>query len=107
MPPVLQGRHTVIAAETGSGKTFAYLAPLFTRLLALPQPPPTPVAVVLCPNMLLADQVAAAANSLRDASGAPLMRTVALSPSVVRCHVSLVGYARVMSAACAAPLADA
>ncbi len=81
---MLQGRHTVIAAETGSGKTFAYLAPLFSRLLALPQPPPTPVAVVLCPNALLADQVAAAANSLRNAAGEPLMRTVALSPSVVR-----------------------
>ena len=81
---MLQGRHAVIAAETGSGKTFAYLAPLFSRLLALPQPSPTPVAVVLCPNALLADQVAAAANSLRDAAGEPLMRTVALSPSVVR-----------------------
>ncbi len=81
---MLDGRHTIIAAETGSGKTFAYLAPLFTRLLSLPQPPRGPGAVVLCPNAMLAEQVATAANSLCDAAGVPLLRTVALSPTVVR-----------------------
>jgi superfamily II DNA/RNA helicase len=83
---VLRGQHTVIAAETGSGKTFAYLAPLISRLLAATPaagPSRTPLAaVVLCPNAMLAAQVANAANSLCDAAGAPLLRAVALSPSL-------------------------
>ena len=74
----------VIAAETGSGKTYAYLAPLLTRLLQLPQPLPCPAAAVLCPNSVLADQVEAAANALVGDDGAPLLRTVALTADMVR-----------------------
>jgi hypothetical protein len=74
----------VIAAETGSGKTYAYLAPLLTRLLQLPQPLPCPAAAVLCPNTVLADQVEAAANALVGDDGAPLVRTVALTADMVR-----------------------
>ena len=74
----------VIAAETGSGKTYAYLAPLLTRLLQLPQPLPCPAAAVLCPNSVLADQVEAAANALVGDDGEPLVRTVALTADMVR-----------------------
>ena len=74
----------VIAAETGSGKTYAYLAPLVTRLLQLPQPLRCPAAAVLCPNSVLADQVAAAANAMTGDDGAPLLRAAALTADVVR-----------------------
>ena len=34
VPAILSGRNVVLAAETGSGKTIAYLAPVMSRLLA-------------------------------------------------------------------------
>ena len=76
-PPLLAGAHVVIAAETGSGKTFAYLAPLISRLMASQGS-----AAVLCPNGMLALQVAEAANSLTDSAGVPLLRAVALTPDL-------------------------
>lgn len=84
-PPLLAGSNVVIAAETGSGKTFAYLAPLASRLLDLQmaQPPRGPSVLVLCPNSQLAEQVAAAANSLLSADGSPLLPAAALSPARV------------------------
>lgn len=33
MPMILQGRDTVVAAETGSGKTLSYLAPVASLML--------------------------------------------------------------------------
>jgi len=59
IPPVLEGKSSVIAAETGSGKTMAYLAPLMSRLSA-PEgmgARGTPSLVILCPNATLCDQV--------------------------------------------------
>lgn len=74
-PPILQGQDVVLAAETGSGKTYAYLVPLISRLvkrkaLALQATDPLRVgpsgypaqheaALVLCPNSALCDQVTA------------------------------------------------
>eukprot|EP00941_MAST-03F_sp_MAST-3F-sp1_P003407 g3407.t1 len=50
----------VLAAETGSGKTIAYLSPIATDLLESPWRR----ALVLCPNQLLCEQVEASATML-------------------------------------------
>lgn len=74
----------VVAAETGSGKTYAYLAPLIDRLsihdnsanaiadqeLARSQR----VCLVLCPNVLLCEQVVRVANGLCGDDGEPLLK---------------------------------
>lgn len=108
MPPLLAGSDVVLAAETGSGKTLTYLAPLATLLLRGRQPGAPkpaagadsgdagsgdgaegaaavaadrrrPLALVLVPNTALAAQVIAAADALRGADGGPLLRTVTVS----------------------------
>jgi superfamily II DNA/RNA helicase len=73
--PILSGEDVVLAAETGSGKTYAYLVPLISLLLerkaareraprSIDQSPPgSPLraprdgALILCPNAALCDQV--------------------------------------------------
>ena len=81
-PPLLAGRHTVLTAETGGGKTYAYLAPLASALAARGDGgggvrPPS--YCVLVPNAMLAAQVVAAANALKDVvSGERLLPAAAL-----------------------------
>jgi len=80
--PLLASRHAVVAAETGSGKTYAYLAPLASAVLrrrGTPDAPPGggPSAVVLCPNAALCEQVVASARALRHLTAA---RYVAARP---------------------------
>jgi len=75
--PQLAGRHTVLTAETGSGKTYAYLAPLAERLQRAGGPSGA-FAAVLVPNAMLARQVAAAANALRGGGGERLLPAAAL-----------------------------
>ncbi|GBG68599.1 hypothetical protein CBR_g3143 [Chara braunii] len=149
VPQLLKGGDAVVAAETGSGKTHAYVVPLIQRILAdraakgkssgstlllsanntpaKASPAPTqlttsatktkmtnlsphgtahPVAehalaedgskehteelrrrrdyrygfaLVLCPNLLLTQQVASMANSLTDANGRPLIATAIIA----------------------------
>ncbi|KAB1207808.1 DEAD-box ATP-dependent RNA helicase 22 [Morella rubra] len=84
VPAILSGKDVVVAAETGSGKTYAYLAPLIDRLsihdnsantiadqeLARSQR----VCLVLCPNVLLCEQVVRVANGLCGDDGEPLLK---------------------------------
>ncbi|XP_008063930.1 probable ATP-dependent RNA helicase DDX28 [Carlito syrichta] len=74
IPPLLRGRHILCAAETGSGKTYSYLLPLFQRLVGLPSADsrlliPAPRGLVLVPSRELAEQVQAVAQRLGSCLG--------------------------------------
>ncbi|XP_038595773.1 probable ATP-dependent RNA helicase DDX28 [Tachyglossus aculeatus] len=72
IPALLRGRHSLVAAETGSGKTLGYLLPLMQRLLHRPRPSPgatrhavaKPRGLVLVPSRELANQVWAVLEAL-------------------------------------------
>ncbi|KAI3467475.1 hypothetical protein Pfo_024138 [Paulownia fortunei] len=90
IPAILAGADVVVAAETGSGKTHGYLVPLIHRLCStldvsesaldddLKLKKHHHVSVVLCPNVMLCEQVVRMANSLCDGAGEPLLRTAAI-----------------------------
>lgn len=88
VPHILRGQDVIIAAETGSGKTHGYLVPLIHKLGAISAPSEdeiTPDALqnnetilVLCPNVMLCDQVVGMANLLLDQSGKPLLKVAAV-----------------------------
>lgn len=90
IPSILSGRDSIIAAETGSGKTHSYLVPLINKLSdarghsggdsASDQgfTPPHGVSLVLCPNVLLCEQVVRMANGLCDDNGEPLLKVAAV-----------------------------
>ncbi|MCK6482173.1 MAG: DEAD/DEAH box helicase, partial [Planctomycetes bacterium] len=63
IPPVLAGRDVVGSAETGSGKTAAYLLPALSRLLAGTREGQTRM-LVLVPTRELAQQVHAVVTEL-------------------------------------------
>ena len=60
IPPVLAGRDLLGLAQTGTGKTAAFAAPILTRLLADPRRPAPKTArvLVLAPTRELAAQIA-------------------------------------------------
>jgi superfamily II DNA/RNA helicase len=88
IPHILREQDVIIAAETGSGKTHGYLVPLIHKLGAISAPsgdelnPDTlqkhDTILVLCPNVMLCDQVVGMANSLLDQSGKPLLKVAAV-----------------------------
>ena len=55
IPPALAGRDVLATAQTGTGKTAAFLLPVLHRLLALPRG--TTRAVVVSPTRELAEQI--------------------------------------------------
>lgn len=94
IPHILSGRDVIIAAETGSGKTHGYLVPLIHKLGATSvssEDETTSDALqkdetilVLCPNVMLCDQVVGMANSLLDQSGKPLLKVAAVCGQKVK-----------------------
>ncbi|XP_058112175.1 DEAD-box ATP-dependent RNA helicase 22 [Magnolia sinica] len=89
IPYILSGNDVVIAAETGSGKTHGYLVPLFEKLCApsnpsgsvddnQANPQPHRLSLVLCPNVMLCEQVVRMANCLCNSHGEPLLRIYAV-----------------------------
>ena len=65
LPLTLAGRDVAAQAQTGTGKTAAYLLTIFQRLLASPRPEPGPPrALVVAPTRELVIQVAADADRL-------------------------------------------
>ena len=90
---LMRGQDAVIAAETGSGKTLSYIAPIASHLLRqkLKQADnPRPLhwhALVLCPNGPLCQQVASVINGLKGADGQPLLTAVQVRLSNDCCKV--------------------
>ncbi|MCH2139515.1 MAG: DEAD/DEAH box helicase [Phycisphaerales bacterium] len=90
IPPSLEGHDVCVVAETGSGKTAAFLAPVIQRLIDDRPPKGTRLSaverlrgIIICPTRELADQTGALAASLT--SGTVLnsgvaVGTVAISP---------------------------
>ncbi|BBN15746.1 hypothetical protein MPTK1_7g00430 [Marchantia polymorpha subsp. ruderalis] len=86
IPAILSGQDVIVAAETGSGKTHAYLAPLFDMMLkkrreadeAKEKSSPRRFSLVLCPNATLCQQVVDMANMLQDREGLAMLDVVAI-----------------------------
>jgi ATP-dependent RNA helicase RhlB len=76
LPMSLAGRDVVAQAQTGSGKTAAYLLTVFAHILRVPRssPPETPRALIVAPTRELAVQIASDAEGLGHHAG-------------IRCHV--------------------
>ncbi|KAH1098362.1 hypothetical protein J1N35_015283 [Gossypium stocksii] len=88
MPSILSGKDVVIAAETGSGKTYGYLVPLIDKLYGARHDADNDLekatvssrtfSIVLCPNVLLCEQVVRMATDLSGDDGRPLLRVAAV-----------------------------
>ncbi|GFP96162.1 dead-box ATP-dependent RNA helicase 22 [Phtheirospermum japonicum] len=89
IPAILAGADVVVAAETGSGKTHGYLVPLIHKLCSpldvsesdsddLKHKKNHCVSLVLCPNVMLCEQVVRMANSLCDDAGEPILKAAAI-----------------------------
>ncbi|KAJ0175834.1 hypothetical protein K1T71_008993 [Dendrolimus kikuchii] len=68
IPWILQGTNTVVTAETGCGKTLAYLLPIFQHILqwkpSVKEDFNSPLAVVITPSRELASQIGDVAQSI-------------------------------------------
>lgn len=68
IPSILKGKNTLLAAETGCGKTLAYLAPIIQQILAYKENVKfknqfnSPLALVIVPGRELAEQIGEIAN---------------------------------------------
>ena len=71
LPISLGGRDVVAQAQTGSGKTAAYLLTIFAHLLRVPKssPPETPRALIVAPTRELAVQISNDAEGLGHHAG--------------------------------------
>jgi ATP-dependent RNA helicase RhlB len=71
LPVSLQGSDVVAQAQTGSGKTAAYLLTIFTHILRTPREssPETPRALIVAPTRELAVQIAGDAEDLGHHAG--------------------------------------
>jgi len=71
LPALAAGRDAFITAPTGTGKTFAYLIPVLTRMLELPGEAveSSPRALILAPTHELAVQLQGELERLSEASG--------------------------------------
>ncbi|KAK9060268.1 hypothetical protein SSX86_020972 [Deinandra increscens subsp. villosa] len=83
IPSILVENDVVVAAETGSGKTHGYLVPLFHKLLSTETDDITvssdeKLSLVLCPNVMLCEQVVRMANCICNENGEPLLRVAAV-----------------------------
>nr|AKF43356.1 DEA(D/H)-box RNA helicase family protein [Francoa sonchifolia] len=89
IPSILSGKDVVVAAETGSGKTHGYLVPLIDRLCCAHDDSKNTatdqeltesrrMSLVLCPNVMLCEQVVRMANVVCGDNGEPLLHVAAI-----------------------------
>ncbi|MDR3304310.1 MAG: DEAD/DEAH box helicase [Treponema sp.] len=64
IPSVLEGQNALFRSATGTGKTFAYLLPLFERLLAAEKTGAFPRVLILAPTLELCSQIKQEADFL-------------------------------------------
>jgi ATP-dependent RNA helicase RhlB len=71
LPEALRGKDIAAQAQTGTGKTAAFLIAVFSRMLALPAPGqgPSPRALIIAPTRELVSQIAAEAKLLGGHAG--------------------------------------
>ena len=69
LPALLEGKNAYVSAETGTGKTLAYLLPIFQRIIPTL---PHAQAIVLAPTHELASQIHQQALRLAQNSGLPI-----------------------------------
>jgi len=71
LPEALKGKDIAAQAQTGTGKTAAFLIAVFSRMLAKPQPSrgPSPRALVIAPTRELVAQIDAEAKILSGTTG--------------------------------------
>ncbi|MBI5640872.1 MAG: DEAD/DEAH box helicase [Nitrospirae bacterium] len=71
LPAALQGKDITAQAQTGTGKTAAFLIAVFSRMLSLPPsaPGPSPRALVIAPTRELVVQIHTEANVLGGPAG--------------------------------------
>lgn len=96
IPHILTGEDVIIAAETGSGKTHGYLVPLIEKVSSNLDPHEDlsegshrkhKTYLVLCPNVMLCEQVANMANGLIDDFGEPIVKVAAVCGQKVRTRI--------------------
>ncbi len=73
IPPIMQGRDLIGLAQTGTGKTAAFVLPILQRLLAGPRDGVQ--ALIISPTRELAEQTSEAINELGKQTG---LRTIAI-----------------------------
>jgi ATP-dependent RNA helicase DDX28 len=72
IPVIMQGDHTLIAAETGCGKTYCYLLPILQSIMQIKANAGenrnfnSPLAVILTPGRELASQIAQVAEEISE-----------------------------------------
>lgn len=67
IPPIMQGRDLIGLAQTGTGKTAAFVLPILQRLL--PQPKGRVSALIISPTRELAEQTCDTINELGKETG--------------------------------------
>jgi superfamily II DNA/RNA helicase len=79
IPAILQRRDVIVESETGTGKTFAYLAPAFQLVSTLDRPGSgEPLAMIAAPTQELAVQIGREAERLAKAAALPAKTVVLL-----------------------------
>ncbi len=72
IPPGIEGRDILAAAQTGTGKTLAYLLPIFDQMVrhfGSKRPKKGPYALVLAPTRELAQQISECAATIAEVTG--------------------------------------
>jgi len=71
LPLALRGKDIAAQAQTGTGKTAAFLIPVFSRMLTVPSPGrgPSPRALIIAPTRELVVQIEAEAKLLGGSAG--------------------------------------